>query len=106
MWNWQAKYRSYAEGACHWGEHRAGVDLIRGESLEQNNGGIVQQFGRLYVTGGRLERTVGTDGHKAPLLRDRARYDPKALLGREDAESVPRLIGAPHAHLSGELSPS
>jgi uncharacterized protein (UPF0332 family)/predicted nucleotidyltransferase len=115
------EYRSFAKGALERGEYRAAVDLgynaaevlvkalilLRGESLAQTHGGIVQQFGRLYVVGGRLDKRLGSDLHKALLLRGKARYDPKALLAREDAETILVLIETLVNHLSRDLaSPS
>jgi uncharacterized protein (UPF0332 family) len=112
------EYRSFAHGALDRGEHRAAVDLgynaaevlvkalilLRGESLAQTHGGIVQQFGRLYVVSGTLNKRVGADLHKALLLRGKARYDPKALLARDDAETVLELIEILANHLSHGLT--
>lgn len=111
------EYRSYAKGALERGEHRAAIDLgyngaellvkalilIRGESLAQTHGDLLQQFGRMYVLGGSLDRSVGAELHKAPILRSKARYDPKALLVREDAEAVLRLIETLATALSRDL---
>lgn len=112
------EYRSYAKAALERGENRAAVDLgynaaellvkalilVRGESLAQTHGGIVQQFGRLYVMSGTLDRSVGADLHKALILRGKARYDPKALLTKEDAGTVLQLVGVLASRLSGEIA--
>ncbi len=111
------EYRSYAKGALERGEHRAAIDLgyngaellvkalilIRGEPLAQTHGDLLQQFGRMYVLGGSLDRSVGAELHKAPILRSKARYDPKALLVREDAEAVLGLIKTLATALSRDL---
>ncbi len=114
------EYRSYAKGALERGEFRAAVDLgynaaevlvkalinVQGEILTQIHGGIVQQFGRLYVLSGSLGRSMGADMHKALIRRGKARYDPKALLTREDAETVLGLIQILSDRLSSELQSS
>ena len=54
----------------------------------RSHGGIISEFGRLYVLKGVFSRGIGRDVNKALVLRNRARYDPKAELGVEDAKAV------------------
>lgn len=82
---------AFAGGTLERGAHRAAVDLgsnaaellvkalilVRGEPLARAHSGIAQQFGRLYVLRGGMEKAAGTRLRQALILRGRARYDPR-----------------------------
>jgi len=96
------EFIAYAKGALKRREYRSAVDqaynglelvikaliLLRGERLARSHGGIVQQFGRLYVKDGPLKREIGRSVGRALRLRGMARYDPRAQITPEDAQAV------------------
>jgi len=53
--------------------------------------GIVQQFGKLYILSGEIERSVGKELRKALVERNKARYDPKAEITEESARLIVKL---------------
>ena len=65
--------------------------LAKGKSLASSHGGIVQQFGQLYVVEGELEKEIGKRVRRALTLRNKARYDPHADLKEEDARAILEL---------------
>ena len=65
--------------------------LLRGEHLASSHGGIVQQFGKLYILSGEIERSVGKELRKALVERNKARYDPKAEITEENARLIVKL---------------
>ena len=65
--------------------------LLKGEHLASSHGGIVQQFGKLYILSGEIERSVGKELRKALVERNKARYDPKAEITEENARLIVRL---------------
>lgn len=99
------EYLSYARECLEKGRYRLAVDLgynaaelavralvlLKGETLARTHGGLAAQFARLYVGSGEVEREVGRALHEALMLRSRARYDPRAVVGREEAEKVVKL---------------
>ena len=99
------EYLSYARESLEKGRYRLAVDLgynaaelavraliaLKGESFAKTHGGILAQFGRLYVEAGEVGRETGRSLHEALMLRNRARYDPRARLGKEDAEKIVEL---------------
>jgi len=50
--------------------------------------GILDQFGRLYVLSNEVDRETGRRLHEALILRNRARYDPRATLTKEQASKA------------------
>jgi uncharacterized protein (UPF0332 family) len=96
------EFVTYAKGALRRREYRSAVDqaynglelamkaliLLRSERLARSHGGIVQQFGRLYVKDGPLKREIGRSVGRALRLRGMARYDPRAQITSEDAKAV------------------
>uniref|UniRef100_A0A7V0Z6B6 HEPN domain-containing protein n=1 Tax=candidate division WOR-3 bacterium TaxID=2052148 RepID=A0A7V0Z6B6_UNCW3 len=61
------------------------------EPLASSHGGIVGQFGRLFILSGELPEHLGRNLHLALELRAKARYRPKATLKIEDAQFVINL---------------
>lgn len=61
------------------------------EPLASSHGGIVGQFGRLFVVPGMVDRKMGRDLNLSLDLRAKARYQPGAELSRLDAETVINL---------------
>jgi uncharacterized protein (UPF0332 family) len=96
------EFVTYAKGALRRREYRSAVDqaynglelamkaliLLRSERLARSHGGIVQQFGRLYVKDSPLKREIGRSVGRALRLRGMARYDPRAQITSEDAKAV------------------
>lgn len=58
------------------------------ESLVSSHGGIITQFGKLFVLSGRVEREIGHHLNLALDLRAKARYKPQAKLSLEDAKLI------------------
>jgi uncharacterized protein (UPF0332 family) len=96
------EYLHYAEGALGENKVRLAIDagynatelLIKAlilstrSSLASSHGGIVGQFGELFVKSGKVDREIGRGVHKALTLRAQARYVPAAELSRADGEFV------------------
>jgi uncharacterized protein (UPF0332 family)/predicted nucleotidyltransferase len=96
------EFLRYGEGAFKRKEYRDVIDdaynglelfiktliLIKGESLAHSHGGIIQQFGKIFIVSGKIEKEIGREVNKALILRGKARYDPKAEIGQEEAKFV------------------
>lgn len=96
------EYIGYAEDSLKEGKLRLTIDtaynacellvkaliLSKRESLATSHGGIVGQFGRLFVMSGELPEQFGKNLHLSLDLRAKARYKPKALIQKKDAECV------------------
>lgn len=96
------EFISYGKGALERGEYRNAVDdiyngielllktliLLKGEGLAHSHGGIIQQFGKLYIGSGEIAKEFGKRINKALILRGKARYDPKAYITDADAKDV------------------
>lgn len=65
--------------------------LLAGNTLARSHGGIIQQFGKLYILTEKLSKKTGRNLNKALILRGSARYNPKAILKREHAKMVINL---------------
>jgi len=61
------------------------------EPLAGSHGGVVGQFGRLFILSGEFPEHLGKNLHLALELRAKARYKPKAALKIEDAQLVINL---------------
>lgn len=62
--------------------------LLKGESLAKTRGGLIAQFTRLYRE---IGRDISRELHEALMLRNRARYDPRAVLTEREARKVIEL---------------
>lgn len=96
------EFINYGKGAYDRGEYRNAVDdtyngmelliktliLLKGEGLAHSHGGIIQQFGKLYVVSGEIAKEFGKRINKALILRGKARYDPKADITEADAKAA------------------
>ncbi len=96
------EFLGYAKDAMEEGKLRLSIDagynaaelLVKAliinerEPLSSSHGGIVGQFGRLFVLTGELDRRTGRDLNLSLDLRGQARYKPDASLGSTDAETV------------------
>jgi len=96
------EFLSYAEDALKDKKVRLAIDtgynacellvkaliISSGEKLASSHGGIVGQFGRLFVKTGKFEPEVGRNLNLSLALRARARYQPDATLEVSDAELV------------------
>lgn len=60
-------------------------------SLAYSHGGVVGQFGRLFVLTGEVPARLGRNLNLSLDLRASARYKPKALLSHQDAKFVVNL---------------
>ncbi|MEM2282710.1 MAG: HEPN domain-containing protein [Candidatus Hadarchaeales archaeon] len=99
------EYLRYARRALDENEYRLAIDtgynsielLIKAliistkTELASSHGGVLTQFGDLFIKTGRIEKEVGRDAHRALILRAQARYVPSAQLTRADAEFVVSL---------------
>jgi len=65
--------------------------VLRGETLAKTHGGLLAQFGRLYVHRGEVPQEILSRLYYALTLRNRARYDPRATLTEREAAEVIRL---------------
>ncbi|MGB9631074.1 MAG: HEPN domain-containing protein, partial [Candidatus Methanodesulfokora sp.] len=65
--------------------------LWDGHDIPGSHGGIVGEFGRLYVLTGRIENRLGRLLSLSLERRNRARYDARADIGEEDARTVVEL---------------
>jgi predicted nucleotidyltransferase/uncharacterized protein (UPF0332 family) len=96
------EYLGYAKGALKRGEIRLAIDagynavelLIKAlivstrNPLAPSHGGLVTQFGKLFVLTGEIGPEVGKGLKLALELRAKARYRPEAKLSRGDAKFV------------------
>ncbi len=62
--------------------------ISKKEPLAGSHGGVVGQFGRLFVLSRELPEHLGRNLHLALEIRAKARYKPKAKLKLEDAKFV------------------
>lgn len=99
------EYLDYSEDALKEGKIRLAVDvgynacellvkaliISKRESLASSPGGIVGQFGRLFVLNGEIPENLGRDLNLALELRAKARYRPKSQLKEADAQFVVNL---------------
>jgi len=71
--------------------------LWDGHKLPKSHGGVVGEFGRLYVLTGKFSRKLGRSLAVLLEKRNRARYDPRAELDEEDSrraiETARSLVG-------------
>ncbi len=64
--------------------------LWDGYDIPGSHGGVVGEFGRLYVITGRMDRSLGRLLSISLVKRNRARYDARAEIKEEDAKTVLR----------------
>ncbi|MFQ6082337.1 MAG: HEPN domain-containing protein [Candidatus Aminicenantia bacterium] len=96
------EYISYAEDALAENKLRLTIDtaynaaelLVKAliistkNSLASSHGGIVNQFGKLFILTNQIESQIGKELHRALRLRAHARYKPKTQISQEDAEFI------------------
>jgi uncharacterized protein (UPF0332 family)/predicted nucleotidyltransferase len=58
------------------------------QPLASSHGGIVGQFGKLFVLSGKLDRRIGKNLNLSLELRAKARYKPDTKLDESDVETV------------------
>jgi uncharacterized protein (UPF0332 family)/predicted nucleotidyltransferase len=101
------EYLNYAKDALNEGKLRLAIDsgynscellvkaliISAGASLSSSHGGIVTQFGKLFVLTGELPQELGRSLNLSLELRAKARYKPKTDLSPTDAEVVVSLAG-------------
>ncbi|MFQ6079815.1 MAG: HEPN domain-containing protein [Thermodesulfobacteriota bacterium] len=68
-----------------------GLLLFKIDELPSSHGGVVIKFGETYVKDGPLPRNLGRDLNQALALRNKARYDCHAIIGKDEAGEVLRL---------------
>lgn len=94
-------YRSAIDLAYNASEHCAkGLLNLKGEELPSTHGGIVGEFGRLYVKPGEVEKELGRRFGRALERRNEARYKLNVEINREKAEEVISLADSLIALLS------
>jgi uncharacterized protein (UPF0332 family)/predicted nucleotidyltransferase len=101
------EYLNYAKDALNEGKLRLAIDsgynscellvkaliISAGASLSSSHGGIVTQFGKLFVLTGELPQELGRNLNLSLEFRAKARYKPKTDLSQTDAEVVVNLAG-------------
>ena len=101
------EYLNYAKEALNTGKLRLAIDsgynscellvkaliMSTGSSLSSSHGGIVTQFGKLFVVTGELPQDLGRNLNLSLELRAKARYKPRTDLGQTDTEVVVSLAG-------------
>jgi uncharacterized protein (UPF0332 family) len=111
------EWLDYAKDALKEGKTRLSVDsaynvielimkgliLMKGESLARSHGGILDQFGRLYIITGKVSRQLGKRIHKSLILRNRARYDPRSIIPKEDSEEIVSIAESMVKFIESEL---
>lgn len=111
------EYLGYARGALKRDELRLSIDagynaaellvkaliISTGSPLAASHGGIVRQFGKLFVLAAKVDRDVGRGLNLSLELRAKARYRPRAELRVRDAQFVADLVGKLLAIAEGEL---
>jgi uncharacterized protein (UPF0332 family) len=99
------EYLGYAKGALKRGEIRLAIDagynalelLVKAliistqNPLASSHGGLVTQFGKLFVLTGEISPEIGKGLKLALELRAKARYRPEAKLSKRDAKLVINL---------------
>lgn len=99
------EYLNYARDALGTGKLRLAIDsgynssellvkaliMSTGSSLSSSHGGIVTQFGKLFVLTGELSQELGRTLNLSLELRAKARYKPRTDLSHRDAEVVVSL---------------
>jgi uncharacterized protein (UPF0332 family)/predicted nucleotidyltransferase len=99
------EYLNYAKEALNQGKPRLAIDsgynscellvkaliISTGSSLSSSHGGIVTQFGKLFVLTGELTQEFGRNLNLSLELRAKARYKPRTDLSQIDAGVVVSL---------------
>ncbi|MGC9104387.1 MAG: HEPN domain-containing protein [Candidatus Methanodesulfokora sp.] len=86
------KYRGAVDEAYNAAELAVkALMLWDGHDIPGSHGGIVGEFGRLYVLTGRIENRLGRLLSLSLERRNRARYGARADIGEEDAKAVVEL---------------
>lgn len=100
------EYYSYALDAFKDGKYRLTIDtgynaaelivkaliILKNQPLAPSHGGIIQQFGRLYVTTGIVDKEIGKKLYRALDLRNKARYDATYIATEEEASIILKLV--------------
>jgi predicted nucleotidyltransferase len=96
------EYYEYSRDAFRAGRFRLSVDIghnalelllkslfiKEGVPIRSIHGGLVAEFGKHFILTGRFPRDFGKKLHRALDLRNKARYDPNAVIGEEDAKFI------------------
>jgi len=99
------EYLNYARDALGAGKFRLAIDtgynscellvkaliMSKGSSLSSSHGGIVTQFGKLFILTGELPEGLGRTLNLSLEFRAKARYKPRTDLSYRDAEVVVSL---------------
>jgi len=80
-----------------------GLLLLKLTQMPKTHGGVVQMFGKLYVTSGLVDPQIGRQMNVHLELRNKARYDFHARFAREDAQEGVELANALITILRAEL---
>jgi len=100
------EYYSYALDAFKEGKYRLTADtgynaaelivkaliILKNQPLAPSHEGIIQQFGRLYVTTGIVDKDIGRKLYRALDLRNKARYDATYIVNEEEASMTFKLV--------------
>lgn len=82
-----------------------GLLLLKLEELPGSHGGLVGEFGRLYVKAHQVPAELGRRLHRSLETRNRARYDFNAEIGRDHAKELIALAEELQKILAAKLKP-
>lgn len=68
-----------------------GLLLLEYDDLPTSHGGLVSEFGRLYAKTGKVPKALGRQLNQSLELRNKARYELNADIGKETAKGVLEL---------------
>jgi len=74
-------------------EVKDGCSYQEEEEIPGSYGGIVGEFGRLYVKTEKIDKKIGRGLNRALELRNKARYDFKIQISEEQTKGVIELAG-------------
>lgn len=80
-----------------------GLLLFEIDELPTSHGGIIGEFGRLYVKPGKVPTQIGRQLNKGLEIRNKARYDLNADISKEKAEGLIELTKRIKALLAEKL---
>lgn len=99
------EYLDGAKGTMEVGHNRLAVDaaynaaklcakgflVLELEDMPSSHGGVILKFGEIYIKTGKQPRKLGRHLNQALAMRNKARYDRHATVGKTEAEFVMEL---------------
>jgi len=97
-------WRLAVDGAYNAAELCAkGLLILKLEDIPGSHKGVITKFGELFIKTGSLPKEMGRRLNKGLWLRNQARYERHARIGKEEAESMLDLAAEFIAALASEL---